>query len=304
MSLSLSCPCGARFDIEETLAGQHIACPECQQSIKVPVPNRGGLRTSGYALVSVVLALVGMFTVVLSALAIVLGFAGLVSISRHRDQVTGTGYAVFGILLGMIFTGLTLFAITREEIFDQFRETVRASEADYSGPLEIVRPQEGFAITRPSPRWGIAKKGLDEEDEGGNKGLILLNVGKDAYIQVLAEIVEPNKTLDKCLDDFIASIRESSKTVMINHTKVPAHTTGVHVHESMRLPAVAGLEVLEAQMDLRLAGVPLTYVVQVRKKDAGASAYILSCWTHSRRFARVEPEMRKAIASFRLLKPD
>ena len=41
-------------------AGQHIACPECQQSIKVPVPNRGGLRTSGYALTSVVLALVGI----------------------------------------------------------------------------------------------------------------------------------------------------------------------------------------------------------------------------------------------------
>ena len=86
MSLPLSCVCGARFEVEEAFSGQSVACPECQQSIKVPLAGRARLRTSGYALASVVLALVGMFTIVLSAIAVVLGFIGLTSIARHRDQ--------------------------------------------------------------------------------------------------------------------------------------------------------------------------------------------------------------------------
>src|SRR5689334_4716884 len=87
MSLSLSCGCGAQVELDETFAGQNVVCPECMQSICVPVVNRHPrVPTSGYALASMVLALVGMFTVVLSAVAILLGIAGLVSIARHRDR--------------------------------------------------------------------------------------------------------------------------------------------------------------------------------------------------------------------------
>ena len=31
MPLSLTCDCGARFELEEALAGQSVSCPECQQ---------------------------------------------------------------------------------------------------------------------------------------------------------------------------------------------------------------------------------------------------------------------------------
>ena len=131
MSLSLTCSCGARFEVAETLAGQSIACPACQQSLKVPALGKVRLRTSGFALASVVLALIGMFTIVLTAVAVVLGFVGLISISRNRGQFTGAGYAVFGITVGLIFTGLTLFAVTREEIFEKFRLCFRLRFAHY-----------------------------------------------------------------------------------------------------------------------------------------------------------------------------
>ena len=189
MSLSLTCACGARFEVTETLAGQSVACPECQQSLTVPVPNRTRLRTSGYALASVVAALVGMFTIVFTAAAVILGLIGLVSISRNRDRVTGAGYAVFGIVLGLVFTAMTLFAVTREEIFEHVREKIRAGEADYSGPMEIVRERDGYAITRPTPRWGISR---DSADDAANNGLILVDIGKDAYVQVITEAADDN----------------------------------------------------------------------------------------------------------------
>ena len=105
MALSLSCACGAAFEVEDTFAGQSHRLPRLCPALKVPPLRPPRLRTSGYALASVVLALVGAFTVVGTAVAAVLGVVALVSIARHRDRLSGAGYAVLGIVLG---TGLTV----------------------------------------------------------------------------------------------------------------------------------------------------------------------------------------------------
>ena len=34
MPLSLICRCGARIELEDALAGQEVACPECQQPLE------------------------------------------------------------------------------------------------------------------------------------------------------------------------------------------------------------------------------------------------------------------------------
>src|SRR5262245_13070273 len=100
MPLSLSCSCGARFEVEETFAGQEVACPECQTSLKAPLPHCVPRRTSGLAVASVILAVAGAFTLIGTLLAVVLGAAALVSIARHRERLAGAGYAVFGIVWG------------------------------------------------------------------------------------------------------------------------------------------------------------------------------------------------------------
>src|SRR5262245_61669252 len=101
MALSLSCPCGARFEVEDAFAGQNVACPECQQAVAAPALNRQPLLTSGYAVASVVIALVLAFTGIGPLVAVLLGIIGLVHIRKHRDQVAGTGYAILGIGLGV-----------------------------------------------------------------------------------------------------------------------------------------------------------------------------------------------------------
>jgi hypothetical protein len=302
MSLPLSCACGARFEVAETFAGQSIACPECQQALDVPASGKERLRTSGYAVTSAVLALVGMFTVVLTVLAVILGLIGLVSISRNRARASGSAYAVFGIVVGVVFTGLTLFALGKEELFDQFREKLRASEADYSGPMEIIRAHEGFAITRPSPRWGVARNSFTE-DADGNKGLILVNAGKDAYVQVLTEFVGARKSLDQCMEDFVDSLR-GQPDAAAKKGKVVLARSGMHIDERRRLPALGSAQVLEVRVEMRLGGSPLSYLIRAYKEDGHGNAFIVSSWTHRRHFARVEPALRQALDSFRLLKKD
>src|SRR5439155_9402900 len=117
MSLALSCACGARFEVEETFAGQEISCPDCHQPMAVPSRRRQPVRTSGLAVASVVLSLVGAFTLVLTLLAALLGGVALLSIRRNGDRITGAVYAVFGMVAGLVFSGLFLVAIFLPELF-------------------------------------------------------------------------------------------------------------------------------------------------------------------------------------------
>src|SRR5437879_8126979 len=91
MSLSVNCSCGWRFEVEETFAGQTVICPECQNSVRVPVVSRRPPRTSAYALASVLMGVTLAFTVVGTVAAVILGIVGLVSIARNRDRVAGAG---------------------------------------------------------------------------------------------------------------------------------------------------------------------------------------------------------------------
>ena len=185
MALALSCSCGAAFEVEDTFAGQSIACPDCGGSLKVPPLRPPQLRTSGFALASVVLALVGAFTVAGTAAAAVLGVVALIQIARHRTRLSGAGYAVLGIILGTGLTILMLFALSRGELFDRLREQAVAGQVDRSGPMEIVRKNDGYAITRPSPAWGIASDDLARIQEiPADDGLLLCNLAKNAFLQV------------------------------------------------------------------------------------------------------------------------
>src|SRR5689334_20533062 len=117
MALTLSCPCGATFEVAESFAGQTVHCPECQAALRAPAPSRGPLRTSGWAIASLVLALIGAFTVLGTVVAVLCGLVALVSVGRSGGRLAGAGLAVFGIILGTLFTGLTLFAYSTGELF-------------------------------------------------------------------------------------------------------------------------------------------------------------------------------------------
>jgi hypothetical protein len=304
MALAVSCACGARFDVADTFASQNVSCPECQRSVKVPAADRGPLRTSGYALASLVLALIGMFTVIFTIAAVVLGIVGLVSIGRHRQQVTGGGYALCGIILGTLFTGLTLFALSRDEVFDWMREQVSASQVDYSGPMEIVREQEGFAVTRPSRKWGVARSlGVHDEEE-----FTLVNGSKDSYLQVSVEQVPPDQSVGQCRDEVLENMRNTKQLHLLNNKAIPLYMHDLTVGASRELPPVEGVQQVEVRVDFRLSsnpklsGVPMTYLIRVYKRDGSGTAFVVMGMTQKQRLHMVEEDMHKAMDSFRILK--
>ena len=111
-------------------------------------------RTSGYAIASAILALVGAFTLVGTVLAVLFGMGALLAIRRRKDELAGRGLALFGVLAGTLLTSMTAFALSGVEVFgfvDDAVSRLQGDETDRSGPLEVVRPTDGFAITTKRP---------------------------------------------------------------------------------------------------------------------------------------------------------
>jgi hypothetical protein len=303
MPLSLSCPCGTTFDVEDTFAGQTVSCPECQASVKVPAVADGPRRTSGFAIASLVLALAGAFTLVGTLAAVLCGLAGLVSIGRSRGRLAGAGLAVFGMVLGVLFTGLTVLGVLKGELFgfgDQFRKYLLDGQVDFSGPAEVVRPHEGFKITRPSDKWGLAKPDFVKE-QNERSLLMLVNTGKDAYVDVEG-LGSTGQTLDQLRQEVVQSFRDQEAGA----GRQPAlrDVKDVAVRDNRRLPDRDGAEVGEVILDVRVLNQPLTYLIQVvKERRPFGRAFVVRGWTSRRRFAQTEDELREAVESFRILPP-
>ena len=300
MSISLNCPCGARFCVEDTFAGQTVTCPECQAALVTPALDRTPIRTSGLALASVILALVGAFTVIFTLLAVLLGICALLSVGRNRDRVAGSGYATFGIVAGTALTILSLFLYSNIELlpFDGYLEgSFYSGMVDYSGEREITRKDEGFAITRPSAKWGIAKKAMQDQ-LGVTCDLMLANPHGRAYVQINMEPVF-GRQLDAYVDELIRSYRNENREVRVGILRPTMG--GFKLRERRPVKAIANTQVVELVFDLHLGGEELTYLDHIVLAANHDEFYMVQGWTARRRFARMEDELRRALDSFRVL---
>jgi hypothetical protein len=297
MSLSLHCSCGADFEVEDTLAGQAVACPECQAALRAPPLVRGPLRTSGFAITSLVLALVGAFTVVGTLAAILFGALALRQIRGRRDELSGAGLAVLGIALGSVFTALTLFACVSGELFgldEQWRSRMQAGQLDFPPALEEVDNANGFAITRPSEKWGVAKHDLLVEKAEEGAVALLVNSSRDAYVSVRLEDRHNER-----LDQF--------RQALLEHYRHRADGMGgeavvdFKLLDDKSLPKRDDMEVGEIAFEERVSGQAVARLVQVFRREGTDRVYVVRGWTPRRRYAQNQGELRKVLDSFRIL---
>jgi hypothetical protein len=314
MPLSLICACGARIELEDALAGQEVACPECQQPLKAPAGDAQSqpLRTSGFALASLVLAITGAFTIVGTLAAIVLGLIAVVLIFRHRERLAGLGYAIAGIAIGMVFTPLTIFAFTTTELFgiaSSLRERNMAPFVDRTGPLEVVN--RGWAITRPNEQWGVARIDkvadplLDIFLAKSTPDILLAQVKRNAFVDVLQQ-TDSGKNLDTFLDEYVGEYKAEDdpwaadpkgKEQGLMHITNGKIMRGAHAVTGP--PGCTGREV---EMEVLAAGQKWMMMVRIYHNPQTKSFYILRAYTPRRAFSQNKDEFVKALDSFRFVK--
>jgi hypothetical protein len=303
----LTCACGARFEVEDNLAGQEVACPECQTPVKVPARDATPRRTSGYALASLVLALMGAFTP-FTAVALVLGIIGLIQATRHRDRFAGAGFAAAGIVLSLAFGTLTLFAVSSGELFGLggwIRGRTLAPYVQTAGPIEIVEAGSGFAINRPSEKWGrIDPNNVDDpvvRRFHEPNAVMLVHPGEFAFIDVHS--VTENKPLSIAADDVLSAFQPAGKQPRFpfqdeDDFLPPTRAT---LKQKTALPDKDGVEQVEMEVDVRYFRQQWRFLVRLFRRRGQGVVYIVRGYSQATRFSRVEDQLRRGLDSFRIL---
>jgi hypothetical protein len=318
MPLSLTCACGARFEVDDALGGQEVSCPECRQKVAAgPARSGAPTRTSELALMSVALALFGAFTVIGSALAAVLGMAALIDIHRHRDRLTGVGFSLFGIVAGIGFTILTLFTLSTSELFGLggwARERMMADQLDTRGPQDITI--RDFTLSKPSELWGRVKGDrLDDTavyDIQNDRALLLANASRYAFIDVQVTDHPPDlPTLmgterDRLLTGANPFVQDEDDDDF-PRPRAARPVGQVFERERRSLAVNNGFKGLEGVFDVRRGGQLWRFLVRVyqpdrRVREDKTRTYIVRAYTPRRRFEVNEAELRKGLDSFQIRK--
>jgi hypothetical protein len=304
MTLSLTCKCGARLDIDEKFAGQLVHCPDCNLPLDTGPPPTKATRTSDLALASLLLALIGAFTIVGTIAAVACGFLALAQIRRAKGEIGGMRFARAGIALGSAFTLVTAALLWSTELLrvdGWLRVIESAGKIDYDLSDEIsIQKSGGFdggsgTIRRPTRAWGR----LPNNDPNILKpdDLVLVNLWEDAYILCLTRIDAAGQTLEECRQEGLKSFLESNLiTRILGRITDDAPPTGKE-RDKRDSPNPNDESVFV--FDVRLRSVDWTFLIRVRRVDNNRLT-VVAAGTRKSRFDRLEPTFVKALDSFKV----
>jgi hypothetical protein len=296
MAIRFNCTCGVLLEVDDGRSGQSLECPDCKRCVRVPSVERTPQRTSGLAIASLTLALVGAFTIVGTLLAVVLGVLALVSIARQRDRLAGESFAISGILLGVVLTGMSLFAYSSFELFGVssiLREVEWAGKLDYSEPME--RPIAAqYSVIRPSKEWGEYRHNAHFNDINE---FILVNVRKDAFVTCLWFFLDRPAKLEAVRAEALACLQRSELFRLLTRHGFP---TELKVLAKKLLPTRDGLELFELQLSTKLGRRSRKLLVQLAKEHDDDRVYVIVGGTREEQFDDVEPELRQILDSFKI----
>lgn len=305
MSLSITCACGSRLEIDESFAGQTVPCPDCNRALHLPAPEpQRHPRVSGMALASLIVGMVGAFTLVGSLTAIALGYFAKCRIEREPKRLGGLKFARAGMVVGVGGMLATLVMMISPMLFPGeflLREFEWAGALDYSwqqqNPAQVsYKGTTDFSlfITPPSRHWGQFQ---DSSTGAVTDHIILIDVRDDAQMAVQAtdlngdELGDWEAAKQKGLERFYKSGLIKRLGRLTSGATVPEGT----VHDEKPLP---GDTAREWTVDLRLGGTSRTFLLRMAKKAAGARLFVLVGGARSGRFAALEDDFRKAFDTF------
>src|SRR5262245_48041320 len=300
MPVSLTCSCGVFLEVDDKFAGQTINCPDCQAALQVPALQRSATHTSGLAIASLMLALVGAFTVVGTVAAVGLGALALRQIRKRPDEIAGRSLAQAGIILGSVLTLLSLAAYGLSDRLDVEALLYKRSltgKLEFEKDLEVNRHREGFVISRPSARWGVLHEPPTTDAPVQPQGdLKLVTASRDAEILCRLDYVPGHWTMEQCCEGVARGFKD------------PYNNGGYTLRNPQQLPSINDADVFEMYLDRSQFASSRTYLVRLFKRkvrdrgdDRLVQVYVVAGGSRKSRFRSVEPEIKKALESFQLL---
>jgi hypothetical protein len=203
MPLALTCECGARFDVDDVLAGQEVPCPECTAMIKAS-DQAVTPRTSLWALAALTIALLGAFTPGGGLLAVFVGLIALLVVWRKRKQLTGQTVALTAIGIGFFCAVLTAVLFLKPDALPVgawVRARALAGQLEDPKDLKVASRTGDVTLERPSHDWAIVKRGKSNDptitELQQKSDLLLFNRKRNAYVEVIRDTANPGVKLQE-----------------------------------------------------------------------------------------------------------
>lgn len=311
MPIAVTCECGSKLEIDEKFLGKQILCPDCQRPLPTQAPATPPpldlpdyRRVSGYALLSLILALVGAFTIVGTIAAIVIGIYALKHISDKPSRLEGVHYARAGIAVGAFFTFLTLAALLSPTLFglDSFlREMAFAGRIQYPDGNTVESTTNGnrlsIVLTRPSNRWASYIPPSVQGTNFESCDLIMVNVTEDAFmachnVQFDGLPDDADDRLKKVLEKFY----KSELVYLLGRLDGrPLGREAENVQKKV-VDSKKGTKEQEVIFDLRLGGIDRRFLLQY-SLEKGDEVRVLIGAARRNRFDRLEAVFRKTFDS-------
>jgi hypothetical protein len=185
------------------------------------------------------------------------------------------------------------------------RERTIGEKIDTSGPQEIVRGDQGFAIKRPNENWGLVP-GSDSNDPAvslfqNHLDLLLMQMARHAFIDVRRLPVVPFRSLDQYESDVLGDLEGQHPPRNAVEEDDEFHPP-VHVRRlsQRRLSLDDGIEGREIEVEVRCAGKPWHFLIRLYRR-ANGRIYVVRGYGPQRRFADIRNELEEALNSFRVL---
>ena len=309
MSIALTCDCGARYEVEDLFAGQEVACPECQHATRAPLVQNAPRRVSLLALYSLVVAVVGAFTLVGSAAGALLALIALARMRTGRVRGGGEGYAIAALVVavgGAVATIGILYSPAASRLVGWQRRGGLASRVDTSGPLQVGSRDNACVLTRP-PGWGrlLEDRGLDPSIDylQTNRDVILIGPTGEAYIDIRRDPGIPGEW-GEYRDRLALELQTSPPTDDEDDNVMKPKPAKEFFRVDKALPAIDGYEGWEWIADSSRGKQTWTWMVHVYRKraaveDKARPMYVVRGYAPAKQFRAVEPEMRKAMEGIR-----
>ncbi|MCI0684170.1 MAG: hypothetical protein L0Y71_18835 [Gemmataceae bacterium] len=291
MPISLKCTCGARLDIDDKFAGQTIPCPDCNKPLvaePAPPPAQPATSTSGLAVLSLLLALIGAFTVVGTLAAIACGAVAYRRVTRRGSTVGGARLAQAGMILGAGFTVIAIAAYASAGLFgidSVLRQYVWRGKLQYPESLTVTKSRgfdDPYGIDRPAAAWGVVH-GQTENDM-----LMLVNPREDAYILWLSDTLgQDDEDADSLRARALSVFRSSNLAKMIG--RMPDMQSDSSKER--------GIDDARFEFDTVLGGIPRTFVFRLEQRHRHLNVLIGGARTHD--FERLKEQFDAALGSFK-----
>ena len=309
MPIALTCVCGARFEIDDSYAGQDWTCPDCSAPVRAPRKTNTAPRPSWLALFAAALVLVGSFTVVGSLAAAVLGTVALYRIRALGGQLGGGRIALAAIAGGLLLSVATVVLWARPGSFPVALwlryEWFYAGQVEMGGSLEALGSDA--SLKRPSKLWGRAVRGRTTHpvmsDTQKGRDLLLANLTDFAFADVARLAVSGTASFEEMVAPITDDMNPERPAIFGGITRAPSQQ--VVLLPSRQPENVDEWRRKEWMFDVTRAGQHWRFIVRAYRKQRGAASdpvFVVRAYCPARSFARLESELRQILDSLRILR--